>query len=90
MSGSEWDEIHGFKMLSEFERFVEWIDDRQKCGIVVEIPARDYYSGVSTFKQKWFRHVESGEVWRLVWPDDPFHGVFERVKLPESPINALK
>jgi hypothetical protein len=27
----------------------------------------------------WYMHVTSREVWRLVWPEPPFDGVFQRI-----------
>lgn len=31
------------------------------------------------FHQKWFRKVDTGEIWRLVEPDFPFRGCWEPV-----------
>lgn len=45
----------------------------------VEVPVEKPYSGSSLIEQKWFRHVLSGQVWRLVYPDPPLEGVFEPV-----------
>jgi hypothetical protein len=38
----------------------------------------DYQRG-EIYGGRWFRHLASGEIWRLVDPDPPFKGLWERV-----------
>ena len=78
MKACPWEEIRGFQSPGEFNRFVGWITEQAKLGTVEEVPISSPYAG-ATFQEKWFRHKESGKVWRLVWPDAPFTGVFELV-----------
>ncbi len=74
-----WGKINDFQSLSEFNRFVGWMDEQVNAGVAEEIAVERPYVG-ATFKEKWYRHSASKEVWRLVWPDSPFTGVFERVE----------
>ena len=71
--------IDDFQSLSEFHSFVHWIDEQVLAKTVRELPVKTPYAGATTLTEKWFFHVDSGEVWRLVWPDPPFTGVFELV-----------
>ena len=75
---SPWERIDDFRSLGEFEHFLSWMQQQLNDGTAQEVPVRSHYIGAN-FSEKWFRHVGSGEVWRLVWPDIPFTGVFERV-----------
>lgn len=78
-SPEEWDEIHGFLSPGEFERFRQWIAEAQAEGVLTEVPVSEPYSGSPLFDERWYRST-SGTVWRVVEPDPPFRGVFERVK----------
>lgn len=74
-----WEPIDDFASLSEFSRFSAWINDQVQNGLAEEVSVTSPYMGATAFQEQWFRHVETAQVWRLVWPDGPFHGLFERV-----------
>lgn len=74
-----WEAIDDFASLSEFNRFVSWIDEQVVIGQAVEVEVAAPYLDAPSFTEKWYRHPDSGETWRLVWPDGPFTGLFERV-----------
>jgi hypothetical protein len=74
----DWDEIHGFTSPGEFQRFQRWIAEATAEGVLTEVPVESGYSGSSLFDEHWYR-APSGAVWRVVAPEPPFHGVFERV-----------
>jgi hypothetical protein len=78
MTKCEWEKIDKFSNYNEFQRFIVWIDDKVKTGVAEEVPVLAHYSG-SFFKEKWFMHKNSRTVWRLVWPEVPFTGVFKLV-----------
>jgi hypothetical protein len=80
MTTCSWEKINDFRSLNEFDRFVDWITAQANAGAAQEVAVQAPYIGSSTFQEKWFRHVPSGETWRLVWPDPPFRGVFERIE----------
>lgn len=73
-----WDEIHGFVSPGEFQRFANWIAEALEEGVLEEVDVESPYSGSPMFDERWFRSP-SLQVWRLVAPDPPFRGVFERV-----------
>jgi hypothetical protein len=76
-----WEKIDDFQNINEFNRFVGWLNEQVKSGEAEEIPTGELYlEEYAGFQEKWFRHIGSGEIWRLVWPDAPFTGLFERVK----------
>lgn len=79
MKACPWDPIDDFRTHGEFERFVAWMQAQVESGMVMEIPVVKPYLDAPSFTEKWFRHVASDSVWRLVWPDGPFTGIFERV-----------
>lgn len=80
MNECPWESIGDFQSYSEFERFVGWMNEQLKSGVAEELPVRTPYIGTTTFREKWFRHVASGRIWRLVWPDAPFTGIFDLVE----------
>lgn len=75
-----WEKINNFQSLLEFNRFVSWMNEQVDENVVKLIPVVSPYAGATVLGEKWFLHVESGEIWRLVWPDPPFTGVFEVVR----------
>ncbi|WP_040598250.1 hypothetical protein [Patulibacter medicamentivorans] len=75
---SDWEELHGFRSLSEFRRFEQWIIEAKEAGALKEVPVERHYSGIAEFAERWFEEP-SGQVWRLVGPDAPFQGVFIKV-----------
>ena len=76
-----WEKIANFQSLSEFNRFVDWMSEHVKSGEAQEVPVGKLYLGdCAGFPEKWFLHVASGQIWRLVWPDFPFTGIFEQVE----------
>jgi hypothetical protein len=78
MSRSGWEEIHGFSTPEEYRRFVEYIQRQVALGQAEEVPVDPSYGPGELFGGRWFRDLESGEVWRLIPPDPPFYGVWER------------
>jgi hypothetical protein len=74
-----WEAIEDFRSLGEFERFEAWMLNQVAQDQAAELPVTHPYLDAPSFAEKWFEHLGSGEVWRLVWPDGPFTGLFERV-----------
>jgi hypothetical protein len=75
-----WEEIHGFSSPGEFDRFIIYIENQVKVGLANEIePDPDYGKG-ELYGGRWFQEKGSGEVWRLINPDPPFKGVWEKVR----------
>ena len=74
----QWEEIQGFRSPGEYSRFVDWISEGLDSGELKEVPVVSRYAGAGVLDEHWYRSA-AGEVWRLVAPDFPFAGVFERV-----------
>jgi hypothetical protein len=66
----EWEKIGSFGSLRERDCFVAWMQDQIASGVaeVVEAPAeKAVYEG-----ERWFRHIPTGSLWRLVSDGNPF------------------
>jgi hypothetical protein len=79
MNETAWYPIDDFHTRDEFDRFVKWIEDQVSSGTAESQPVRTPYAGAATLREKWFRNIETEEVWRLVWPDPPFSGLFKPI-----------
>jgi hypothetical protein len=79
MKNCPWELIIDFRSWAEFEHFERWMNEQIAAGEASEIAVTKPYLNTSAFKEKWYRHSTSGVVWRLVWPDGPFTGLFEEV-----------
>jgi hypothetical protein len=74
-----WEPIESFTTPGEFARFVAWMSKLISERAAEEVPVRRPYSGAASLTEKWYKHRDSDQVWRLVWPDGAFTGVFKRV-----------
>lgn len=79
MKAFAWEDIDNFNDWAEFEQFRAWIASELESGVAISQPAVQSYRNLDAFKEEWFEHTASKEVWRLVWPDPPFAGIFEKV-----------
>lgn len=78
MNKCPWEKINGFQSPREFERFKQWISEQVDLEKAQEISVNSKLKG-PYWHQRWFKHNQSGIVWRLVEPEPPFTGVFEPV-----------
>lgn len=74
----EWVEIHGFRSAIEYQMFHEWLSEMLEQANLVEVPVRELAPDGSIFGERWFR-ARSGDVWRLVPPDNAFRGFFAKL-----------
>jgi hypothetical protein len=72
------EEIQGFDSLQHFMEFCRTIEDSITKHELTPVPVEQPYGSVM-FEETWYR-TAAGQVWRLVSPEFPFKGVFERVK----------
>lgn len=79
MRSCPWKPIAAFDGWAEFERFQVWLSDQIAAGMAKEIPVITPYSEAPLSQEKWFLHVSTRQVWRLVWPEPPFAGFFKSV-----------
>jgi hypothetical protein len=64
-----WEKISKFVSPGELRRFLTWMQDQISEGIAVEMeapPERQIIMG-----ERWFKHLASGAMWRLVPADGP-------------------
>jgi hypothetical protein len=71
--------IDEFRSPGEYERFLAWLGKQVDAGVLEEVPVGARYRGITTLTEHWYRERESGDTWRLLEPDPPFTGTFERV-----------
>jgi hypothetical protein len=76
---TNWEEIHGFSSPREYARFVKYIEDQVLEGVAIERDADRRYGRGMIFGGRWFEHIETQEIWRLVAPDFPFRGLWEPI-----------
>ena len=74
-----WEEIHGFYSPSEYARFVKYIEQQIAELQAEEITVNPNYGKGEVYGGRWFRDIDSAQVWRLVAPDFPFRGLWEPV-----------
>ena len=78
MNACKWEVIDTFSSPGEYRRFCAWLGDQVASGLAEQVAVQDSYAG-EMFDEKWFRCKQSGDVWRLVAPDGPFHGYWGAV-----------
>jgi hypothetical protein len=76
-----WEEIRGFYTPDEYQKFCDYIESQIAQGVVEEkSPRASYHKGL-IFGGRWFEDVQTKQTWRLVAPDFPFKGLWEKVDL---------
>lgn len=78
MNECNWEPIDQFSSPDEYRRFSLWLRRQLDDGKIEEISVKNTYAG-PLFEERWFRCKACGEVWRLVAPQDPFHGFWGAV-----------
>ena len=63
----EWERIGNFGSLCERDRFVAWMRKQIKDGMAEEIDAPAGFDA----GDRWFRHIPTGSLWRLVSDENP-------------------
>ena len=74
-----WRAVERFKSFEDYDRLKGSISEQVRVGQAEERRVRKPYSGLQTLEERWYRCRASGENWRLIAPDPPFPGIFERV-----------
>lgn len=73
-----WERINDFYSLIEFKSFLKWIEEQKNNGLAIELEAKSKYD--FNLQERWFKCLITNEIWRLVYPDFPFVGLWEQVK----------
>lgn len=74
-----WEVVDGFGSLAEYERLRDVVTEQVKKGQADERRVATPYSGLNTLDEHWYRCKATGEIWRMIAPDPPFPGIFDRV-----------
>jgi hypothetical protein len=75
-----WEEVEGFVSLVEFRSFERWMTGQVSAGMARQVPVADpYRHDEPALVEVWYVHLMSREVWRLVWPEPPFDGIFQKI-----------
>lgn len=70
------EEISDFFSISEFERFQKHIQSLVNDDDFIEIPVIRPYAA---FTEQWYQCKKCSQIWRLVYPDFPFKGLWNIV-----------
>ena len=74
-----WQAVDGFGSFADYERVRGSINEQVETGQADERRVGKPYSGLETLDERWYRCKANGQIWRLIAPDPPFQGIFERV-----------
>jgi hypothetical protein len=80
-----WEEIAKFRNLVEFRGFERWMLGQVRAGMARQVPVAipfRWEDGVLenlVLVEVWYLHLQSREMWRLVWPEPPFDGIFKKI-----------
>lgn len=84
MNSLPWTSIRSFDGDDHFQMFRRWIEGEVAQGRARQVPVAGTYRGSMLLQQNWFENAATpGVVWRLVWPDPPFAGLFVPVEESE-------
>lgn len=75
------EEVNAFVSPGEYSRFMKFINEQVVLGNLVEVEVDPDYSRGEIYGGRWFMEISSGITWRLVPPDPPFLGLWERVQI---------
>jgi hypothetical protein len=64
----EWERIGNFGSLCERDHFAAWMRKQIKDGMAEEIDAPAGFDP----GDRWFRHIPTGSLWRLVSDENPY------------------
>jgi len=74
-----WSAVERFESFEDYERLLGSISQLLTTGEAEERRVSKPYSGLETLDERWFRCRGTRETWRLIAPDPPFPGIFEKV-----------
>lgn len=75
------EEIHGFETPGEYDKFIVYLKTQIAKGNLERVASDDNYEKGLIYGGEWFRCLVCNEIWRIVPPDFPFRGLWEKVLL---------
>ena len=82
---NSWYEIDGFSSPGEYDRFCAYLRRQVDARVAEPVAADPQYGPGEIYGGRWYLNRETGEIWRLVPPDFPFKGLWEKVDQAEAP-----
>jgi len=79
VASCNWVTVDAFRSLAEYKKLLSELEAGVAAGLVEQVPADPAKGWGTAFKEQWFRCLGDHEIWRLVAPDPPFPGVFDRI-----------
>ncbi len=79
MSDCSWTTVEAFDSMAQYRALVGRLESEVAEGRAQQVPLDPSKAWGNTFKERWFKCVATGGTWRLVAPDPPFPGVFDRM-----------
>ncbi len=73
-----WEEISSFGSLRERDRVLTWIRKQVADGLAEEV--HPPLGGPFGAQDRWFRHISTGTLWRLVPEENPYGPGFWQVR----------
>lgn len=67
-----WKEIEQFNAAGDYERFIQFLAAMIAKGEIIEVDLDPSTIKISGYR--WFKHLASGEIWRLDPPMDDYRG----------------
>jgi hypothetical protein len=74
------EEINGFETPGEYERFRKYIDEQVAGGALIKVEADSNYEKGLIYGGEWFKCTTCNETWRMIPPDFPFRGLWEKIE----------
>ncbi|HYS86055.1 MAG TPA: hypothetical protein VEN78_13790 [Bradyrhizobium sp.] len=74
-----WELVDGFGSVADYERLRDSLNEQLRLGQAEERRVSKPYSGLTTLNERWIKCKSTGDTWRLIAPDPPFPGIFEKV-----------
>jgi hypothetical protein len=80
-------EIDEFGSFSEYQKLLGLVEELIVASKVIEIQP---VNGYDMFPRgRWFRRIETREIWRLLEPDYGFHGLWNKIEVDKLPQQNL-
>lgn len=73
-----WRVVREFASLADYNDLLARLEQDVREGGAQSVPVDRPYSGSTLWDERWFKNRDTAEVWRLVAPDPPFRGLFNR------------
>jgi len=73
------EEIDEFKTLGEYEKFMLYLKRQVQKKNLEEVETDENYEKGLIYGGKWYRCIGCKKIWRLIPPDFPFKGLWEKV-----------